>query len=212
MMNTTPVTLAQLRLGRGERGAIVGQTGTGKSVLSKELIPPYGRVCIIDPKRMFDYPGIPVYEDPKRVWRDKPDRFMFRPKATALTDLSQYDRIYEYCYTRGDYLVYTDDVVGIMDRSRYPHYLQVCYQMGRQKGVAMLSAFQRPCWLPLFLMSESCKFYIFRLTMQTDVSRVNEFLPGYDPSSLRDKHTFMFYDIYTSDQGQQARISLRKHI
>jgi hypothetical protein len=208
------LTFKNLRLNPDERGAIIGQTGTGKTVLANQLLlaSKAKRLAIIDPKGMFEAADdIEVTSNPRRIIGGKLDRFIFRPNPDSLTDLGQYDDVYKYCYKKGDFLVYTDDVLGIMSRNKYPHYLQVCYQMGRQKRVAMLSSFQRPAWLPLFLCSEASKFYLFRLTVGTDIQRVEQFVPDYETRRLKDKHTFLFFDIYESDKSLPMKVNLGSH-
>jgi hypothetical protein len=203
-------TLQTLKLNPDERGAIIGQTGTGKSVLATQLLlaSKCKRICIIDPKGMFNFGDIEVVTNPARAIRGKLDKFIYRPKAENLTDLSGYDAIYKYCYDKGDFLIYTDDILGVMSRTRYPHYLQVCYQMGRAKGISMLSAFQRPAWVPLFLCSEASKFFLFHLTVKTDIQRVQQFVTDYYPDRLNDKFTFMFFDIYREDESKAMKINL----
>lgn len=213
-MTTKPVTLKSLKLNKDERGAIIGQTGTGKSVLATQLLRESNskRLAIIDPKGMFSYDDdIEVTANPRRIIGGKLDRFIFRPDPDNLTNLEAYNEVYRYCYRKGGFLIYTDDVLGIMSRNRYPHYLQVCYQMGRAKNVSMLSAFQRPAWLPLFLCSEASKFYLFRLTIGDDIKRVQQFVPDYDTRRLHDKHTFLFYDLYESEKSLPVKIDLRKN-
>jgi hypothetical protein len=207
------LSLKNLRLKPDERGAIIGQTGTGKSVLATQLLLASSakRLAIIDPKGMFDYPeDVEVTSNPRRIIGGKLERFVFRPNPDNLMNLEQYDSVYKYCFNKGNILVYTDDVLGIMSRTRYPHYLQVCYQMGRAKNIGMLSSFQRPAWLPLFLCSESSKFYLFRLTVGDDVKRVQQFIPDYDTRRLHDKHTFLFHDIYQSEQSYPMKVDLSK--
>jgi ABC-type dipeptide/oligopeptide/nickel transport system ATPase component len=205
-------TLQNLRLNPDERAAIIGQTGTGKSVLATQLLlaSKCKRIAIIDPKGMFDFGDIEVVSNPARIIRGKLDRFIFRPKAENLRDLSGYDAVYKYCYDKGDFFVYTDDIIGIMSRTQYPHYLQVCYQMGRAKRVAMLSAFQRPAWVPLFLCSESSKFFLFHLTVKTDIQRVQQFVSDYSASRLHDKFTFLFDDIYSEQESKAMKINLER--
>jgi ABC-type dipeptide/oligopeptide/nickel transport system ATPase component len=187
--------IEELQVKNGIHGAIVGQTGTGKSVLARQLLPIKGNLIIVDPKRMFDSKmELPIYHNPKDVLRDKPKRFIYRPSENLLTDMGAYDVIYRYGYKLKNVLIYTDDVVGVMDRTHYPHHLQVCYQMGRAYKVSMLSAFQRPFGIPQVLLSECCKFFVFRLAKKEDRKRIDAMVPGYDGLKLPDKHTFAYYN------------------
>lgn len=203
-------TFDDIRLDPDERGAVIGQTGTGKSTLSRTLLNGVKRVAIIDPKREFDFPECPVYSSLKMLKLRKPERFTFRPSEDDLQDLNLLSEVYRYCYNLGNITVYTDDVVGIVRRMTYPRYLGVCYQMGRSKKVAMLSCFQRPSALPLFMTSEAQKYYIFKLALKDDIKRVSEYCLGYTSNMLSDRHTFAYFDATTMDAAIPLKIKLRK--
>lgn len=194
-----------MALRRDQRGVLIGQSGTGKSYLAKRLLPVSGRLCIIDPKRLFKYNhDIEVYHNVDWLLFNRPDRFIYRPKPDNLTNLYDYNRVYKYVYDRGNFLCYTDDIVGVMNKTRYPHYLQVCYQMGREKNVSMLSAFQRPANVPLFTYTEVNKFWIFTLVSGGDTKRVREWLEDYDPEQLTHQHSFYYRSLFDSKNGRYA--------
>lgn len=210
-----------LKLRNDERGAIIGRTGSGKSVLATYLLPERGQLAIIDPKGQFDYDA-PIYSSVGKILLFKPKRFIYRPKPDNFTNLDDYNALYKYCYNRGNIFVYTDDMIGVMNRSIYPHYLQVCYQMGRAKNVAMLSVFQRPAWIPGFLISESNRFYVFPIILPADVKKIRETVPGYVPETLENTehltteerlnrlHTFQFYSDRDSTKSIKARLDLER--
>lgn len=201
-------SLKQLQIPKGHRGAIVGQTGTGKSVLARNILPKTGNLIIVDPKGMFDYPDMPVYTSISAIKFQKPKRFIFRYKPNDFGNIQKLNEVYKYAYDRGNTFVYTDDVIGIMDKTRYPKYLAICYQMGRQKNVTMLSTFQRPAWLPLFLMTECDKFYLFRVTMKEDINRINQIVGGYSPDLLPNKHCFLHRDIYNDSLTDVVKLTI----
>lgn len=208
------MTLNQLEVKPDERAAAIGQSGSGKTFLSLRLIHRVilrnGNLALIDPKRLLEIPktwDIKVYDNADKILREKPKQFCYRPKPADLRNFDAYDKVYRYCYNLGNIFVYSDDMVGIVHRSKWPDYLQICYQMGRQKKVAMLSAFQRPAHVPLFLMSEASKFYVFRLTMNSDIKRVHEFCNGYDPQRLTQRYSFMFQDINEMDNAEPVKLT-----
>lgn len=189
------ITLEQLRLEPDERGAIIGAAGCGKSFLASALMPDDGRLAIIDPKRMFKYAhDVRIFDNPNAILFWKPKRFIYRPAPKLLRDIGAYSAVYEYAYTRGKGLVYTDDVVGVMSRTRYPDFIQVVYQMGREINVSALASFQRPAWVPGFLMSEARKFYVFDFTLPSDLKKISEMVPGYTPEMVRKRYSFAFYE------------------
>lgn len=202
------MNLKDLLLGTEDRGAIVGQTGTGKSFLAKRLLPKTGRLAIIDPKRTFAYPEM-IFDTAKSIWRAKPDRFIFRPKPQNLGDLHEMSEVYRYCFEKGNITVYTDDVAGIVPRMVPPHFLQVCYQMGREKKVRCLAGFQRPVSLPIFMMSEAQKVYAFKVTKKDDIKTIEEYCPGYAAAGFETRHDFYFYSAY-SDMDNASRLRLEE--
>ena len=201
--------IRSLLLRRGERGAIIGQTGTGKSVLARNLLPVTGRLAIIDPKRQFEYPGLPVYHTAAELKFCKPERFIYQPRPKDLGNLAEYDRVFYWLFTRRDSYIYIDDIVGVISRSIAPQGMAVCYQMGRQLGITILSSFQRPAYVPLYLITESTNFYLFRLSLDKDMKRVQEAVPEYWPEDLPDKHTFVFFDIYADNPARMYKIDLK---
>jgi len=199
--------LADLRINRDERAAIIGKTGTGKSFLAKRLIGQPNletekhverQTLIIDSKRTFKIDGYRIVHDPKHINLKKDKFIIYRPDEKFLTDLAAYNEVYKKAYlfdNKGKgILVYTDDLVGIMTNTRYPHYLQVCYQMGRERLISMISCVQMPVYLPRFTMTECEKFFAFKLIKHADIKRVEECIPGYSPEKLSSLHSFAFYD------------------
>jgi energy-coupling factor transporter ATP-binding protein EcfA2 len=201
--------LSQLRLKEDERGAIVGQTGTGKSVLAAQLLPKTGELIVIDPKRMFHYPGLEIVDTVKKAFNVRNGRFIYRPHTTRFSEIEEpLNAIFGRCLNNGDCFIYVDDLVGIVDKSKYPKLMEDCYKMGRAKNVAMLSAMQRPAWYPLFTLSECQKFYIFNLFLKPDVKRVQEMIGDYQNENLPDRHTFFFKDIYSDNKPSMMKINL----
>ena len=200
--------LFPLQLQTGQRGLCCGQTGSGKSFLCYRLIPKHGSLCIIDPKREFDYADVPIFDDHEKIWRKKPERFIYRPQESLITDREAYNEVYRFCYMQGKYFIYTDEVIAVMRGMEPPTYLNICVQLGRSKGITMLFATQRPARIPANLVSESQKFYIFTLVYPPDVKRVSEMVPGFT-GRMADRRTFEFYDLHSGKPPQQTRLRLK---
>lgn len=214
-----PVSSIAPPYGSGEHGAVIGQTGTGKSVLSQYgLIPDKGKLCIVDPKREFDYPGVPIRTSPAEVrfWKD--ERFIYRPRKDLVYDYEAYNKVLQYCYDakpdvylddkgkkrNRSFFIYVDDMVGILDKSAWPHFLKLCYHQGRSRGITMLSCFQRLSWVPQFLMSESKRFYVFALTLESDADKAASCMGEYDPYCFRNNFEFVYKNI--RDYGVKPKL------
>jgi energy-coupling factor transporter ATP-binding protein EcfA2 len=205
----------KLQLNRGQHGIIIGRTGCGKSVLANNLIPATGKVCIVDPKRMFTCSyNLPIYTTASSILLMKPKRFIYRPNPNELDNLNAYNSVYKYCYESKNFFVYTDEVVAVINTIRtFPKYLRICYQMGRQVGMSMLSTSQRPCDIPKWLITEVEKMYIFSLTAESDIKRIKEGMADYNPNKLKSKHEFLFNDIYSDNPSIRTIINVvRKEV
>lgn len=182
------------------RGIIVGQSGSGKSVLARSLIYHIDKLIIIDPKRMFKpLPGMKVFNCPKKLKRSRSTFAMYRPSPALLDDMDSYNEVYKYAYELGNITVYTDEIVGVITETKYPKYLKICYQMGREKSVRMLTSTQRPAWIPLFIVSECTSFYTFRLVMARDIKRMQECQPLYNPKNLPSRYIFWYTDLNSGE-------------
>jgi energy-coupling factor transporter ATP-binding protein EcfA2 len=191
-----------LKPSTGEHGVFIGKTGTGKSELAKRLLPK-NKIAIIDPKQEFDFDSsIKVYDKAKNIIRDKPTRFIFRPHAENLSNLSEYDVVYEWLYNRGDVTVYTDELAAFTTSLCYPHYLKVCYQLGRSKRITMLGSTQRPSSIPIVTLSECTHFYAFRVTMPQDIKKTSSFVPGYNVQEFQDQHEFFYHSVKTNTSSR----------
>lgn len=198
----------EMILGQGQHGAIIGRTGCGKTVLARALLPSTGPLAIIDPKRAFKYPA-PVFDNVKQLRRQKPQRFIFRPRPDDLSNLDLLNDVYKYVYDNPPYTLYTDDVSGIVTIHRVPAYLRICYMLGRERDIRCMASFQRPSALPPFLMSEATKFAVFKLVVPQDVKKVAEMVPGYALDRLTTKHTFLFYDSDKMQISQPVLLDLK---
>jgi energy-coupling factor transporter ATP-binding protein EcfA2 len=192
-----------LYVDKGERGIIIGQTGCGKSHLAVRLLPKEGPLLIIDPKRLLQYPARVIDSPDKLEKRDPLQRFLYRPKEKYLTDIAAYDAVYKWAYHQGKPItVYTDDLVGVLHKNSYPEHLGFNYMMGRAKDIRMLSAIQRPRWVPLYTLTESTKLYVFRLVSRDDIRFIQSIVPGYDPKNFRSPFGFTFYNV--KDAGSEG--------
>lgn len=171
-----------IRLKPGERGFIVGQTGSGKS---------YGAAFMLrySPQRVIalDTKHEPLFEhiangDDKTVVVHSRDEMLdaykqktgaeyiiVRPPAAELSDPELLDAylqdIYESCR---DVLTFVDELYMFHQGSRAFPGLIGLLTRGRARALTTLMATQRPAWVSRFALTESQRFYIFRLSDRRD--------------------------------------------
>lgn len=167
----------RINLSTGQKGALIGQNGSGKSYLAKHyLLPRAGRLLIIDPKGTFEFHDTEVFETADEIERRRPDRAIYRPRRSELRDRNAHEAIYNYAYERGETYVYTDELTAMVNGPEPPPSFLDCYARGRELGITMLTCSQRPSRVPIIVWSECVRFYVFRLVFPDDIKRIRQLL------------------------------------
>lgn len=161
----------KIKISNSERVVFVGTTGSGKTELAKHFLPRLNRVLVIDPKHEFKLDGF------KRVKNlpmfGKEFKIIFRPKLSDDEQLA--DMIYKL-FREKNCTIYCDELMTLTEM--FPASLSVLTDVvrtGREKHVAVWSAFQRPRWVPRFYMSESEVKFQFNLLSFEDRVYMSQF-------------------------------------
>ena len=180
-----------------DRVAFIGKTGSGKTYAARLLALPIDRLVVLDPKGTLKGKW-GLREWGTRTRRDlakgKPVRVRF---AAPIGDEEQiaafYDQVFKLCYEAGHVTVYIDEVYGVLSKSGRPGpWLTALYTRGRELGIGVWAATQRPAWVPRFILSETEWFLVFRLQLADDRKRVEEII-GTDIGDLQ-QHQFVLYN------------------
>lgn len=160
----------------GTRAVLVGQTGSGKTTLARALLATRRHVVVIDPKGMIQWPGYHVVTDRDKLFKLTADtpRIIFKPSWQELQDLDALDEVFRWIYFRRHCTCYVDELFGIADGDVYPPYFGACLTRGRELGVEMWTATQRPKRVPMVALSEAEHTYVFFLKLQQDRQRIAE--------------------------------------
>ena len=192
------IRISSLRLKSGEKGFIAGQNGTGKSYLSRQLLPDNSALAIIDPKGMYEYDhNIKSYDNVSKLIKSRSKRFIYRPNQSSIRDYGAYNDLLLHCYNLGNIFLYIDEIIPLLNRRTEPHDLQTCYQLGRQKGVTILTVSQRPKLIPGYLVSEAQKYFTFTLTKKADRDVIADSIGDYPLP--RSRYEFVYKDLYSDD-------------
>jgi len=195
----------------GERAVAIGGSGTGKTELIMRVLPTSGRLLVLDPKRMFDpdFLNLQIVDDPSKVGSKQ--RVLYRPKDSLLANIDAYDQVINRFYLKGNSTIYCDDLVGIMDRNRFPNSLRTAYMLGRSKKVTCIASVQRPANVPTFVLSEANHFFVFKLVMPQDIKKIRDTLHDYDPDKIAEhRFSFQYNDTRFSEKSRFMRIALGK--
>jgi len=179
----------------GQRVVAVGKTGSGKSFLMRYLVKQLRRCLVLDPKSMIN----PV--EWNLEWASNHGlRDLDRGKDVKLLvrGSTQDDWIYwlQAAWDIGNLVVDIDELYALVDfgQSKAPQILSRLYTQGRERLVGVWGATQRPSWVPMFTMSESDWFFMFRVQLGDDRKRLAELMGEEVLEPVPDKHGFWEYN------------------
>lgn len=208
------IDFASLVPAKGEHAFLVGKTGSGKSFAARRILQfrrdEHGAleerkyVVAYDGKGMLKwgssgYVRVTTFREFYKRCQD-PDKFpkvIYAPSAAELRDLSLHEAFFRLAYERRHNTVYVDEAYSVIYGPRkddLPPSYHAILTRGRELGVEVISASQRPKDISLTVMSESTNYYVFKLSMAGDTKRISEMIPlGADAIAALPKHRFYYY-------------------
>ena len=185
---------------------IAGRTGTGKTFLVHTLASEVSETVSIfvhDTKGTAAFDDYPIFEklsDFKKARETRePGVIVYRPVFQEL-ELEYYEEFYKWVYNRRDCIVIIDEAMQVCESpKKYPQYLKGILTRGREYNIAAWVCTQRPKTLPLFLLSEASKFFVFELNLKDDRQRIME-ITGRDEFMDRKlcQYCFHYFDVKTN--------------
>lgn len=149
---------------------------------------------VCDPKGMLGIPEWNLEPPSRNALRRFRDGYAARIRW-PVPDSGNWEPIFEEAYRIGNVVVYIDEVYGVVDIGKKPGtYLMACYTRGRERGIGMVAATQRPTWVPLVIFSEAEWFFVFQLLLPDDRRRVAGFVGEQVEQRITDKHGFWTYN------------------
>ena len=183
-------------IANNDRCFLTGQTGSGKTTLARVIVQQYPFSVVHDYKGNIKWPGFVRCESLKELQEKGADvknpRLIYAPNHQELDDEEKIDEFFRWIYLRRNTAVYVDEVYSICKRIKAPHFFQACITRGRELGITTICSSQRPSMLPMFVLSESEHYYVFRLQLPKDRKRIEEIIGIPEDKILMEKHKFYY--------------------
>lgn len=204
--------LASLRWKQGEHIMLSGPTSAGKTTLARPLLDRRAYVICLFTKLRDDtisseFANFKRFEKwPKHGFTREENRVMIwpKPEKTLNATIGKQRAIMDEALNRiardGRWTVFVDEMLYMTD-ARYMNLgkpIGMLHYFGRSSGISMVTATQRPYWIPKIILSSITHGYFARTYDAGDQKRLSE-LGSMNPreiianmSNLTDRHDFMY--------------------
>ncbi len=183
----------KVKINASDRIFVTGRTGSGKSVLMKQLlIPNLANYVIYDYKHEITMPDAVIFQ---RIsdFRKHPNEpaVIYRPGTGSD---AEFDQLCKQVFYRGHNTLILDEIASHMTSLKICQWHDTIMRLGRSKGVGIINCTQRPRICHNNVISQCEHFFIFKLTQATDKKKMAEFC-GEEVMENIDKYWFWYYNI-----------------
>lgn len=173
-----------------ERVLFAGKTGSGKTFAATAFLSQLPRIVVYDPLLRTDYDETTLDEARKLAKGDK--------WVVCFTEVEDFaDFVFEN-FDEGGFVVYIDELYVICPpRGAIHPVVTALWTRGRANNIGAWAAFQRPKFIPLFVLSESEHYFCFRLSLEDDRKAMSQAMGKQVLEIRKDEHGFWYHDIRT---------------
>lgn len=202
----------RVRFRQGEHITIVGTTGSGKTVLGRELVLARLFTAVLGTKnedaelyKPFEDRGFELTDD----FDPSPDadesRIIFRPRLTSPDQkgLEKQRQAFEAMlfevWEYGGWSLFADEIWTLTNRLKLASIFETMWSAGRSNHITVIALTQLPVAIPLMAFDQATHLFLFRNTDQYRIKRMAEFAGG-DSATLRrliprlPRHEFIYVD------------------
>ncbi len=189
----------KIAIGVNDRIAIFGRTGTGKTYFSKKvLLPHYPRLVFHDIKHENnDFAHDVILTTPKELEENihKYNKILYQPDDVELGDFNEVCKI---IFEAKNTALYVDEIAAVSASNRIEAYHRLLLTQGRSKNEGLIQVSQRPRDLYNTIISESEHLFVFKLSLDTDISKLR-FMLGDGADEIKTLPYFHFIYLNSRD-------------
>lgn len=165
----------------GEHQVFLGTTGSGKTELAQALLKPFGRYFAIDTQDSLTLPGsvkittldslslkLKMFKKiryvPDAAYRNRDSwNYLFLALSKSSSKKKPVPRI-----------VYIDEIYHLGYGPSFPDQLPIFATTARQRQLSLWIATQRPSMIPLPILTESKRIFVFYLKYEEDLKKLGK--------------------------------------
>lgn len=163
----------------GEHQVFLGTTGSGKSELAQAMLRPFDRYFAIDTQDSLNLPGSVKINTPQNLafklkvfkklryvptpeYRNRDSwNYLFNELNKSSSKKKPFPRV-----------VFIDEIYHLGYGSSFPEQLPIFATTARQKKMSLWIATQRPSMIPLPILTESKRLFVFYLKYEEDLKKI----------------------------------------
>lgn len=204
--------LDRIRFKQGQHITIVGTTGSGKTVLARELLKHRDFTVVLGTKnedtelyKPFEKQGYELVDQFDPSPDTDESRIIFRPRLTTPDQKGlqkQRERFEEMLFEvweYGGWTLYADEIWTLCVRLKLAPVFETMWSAGRSNNITVVASTQLPVDIPLMAFDQATHLFLFRNTDQYRIKRMADFA-GADSKTLREliprlpRHEFVYVD------------------
>lgn len=183
----------KIKIKSSDRIFITGMTGSGKSVLMKQLlIPQLQNLVLYDYKHEIELPEAVYFHDVQDFKR-QPNEPCIIYRSSSGGD-KEFDALCRQVFYRGSNTLVLDEIASHMTPMKILPWHDTIMRLGRSKNVGCINCTQRPRITHNNVISQCEHFFIFKLLQDSDKKKMAEFC-GAEVLRPIDKYWFWYYNI-----------------
>lgn len=163
----------------GEHIIFCGTTGSGKTYLAQEMLKNYDRVFAFDTHNSLKIEDSVKIISPenivKKLWSF--DKIRYVPKLEYRSK-EWYNYVIKILMTKKygkNRVIYIDEIFHLGYGLNFPDWLSRGISTARQRKTSIWSSSQRPMNVPMAILTESRRIYLFYLSYAEDLKKISKF-------------------------------------
>lgn len=155
---------------------VIGMTGSGKSVMTKNILTKFNRVIVVDPGDEYDADEI-FYSFPECLdfFQDLPDTFYVSCRFDSEGELNA---LYRMAYNIGNVLLVVEDVTQYLESTDRNRDFDKLISFGRHRQVHLVGISQRLVELSRKYRAQVTSLFTFRQTDPHDLEVIERYGGG----------------------------------